>query len=85
MFDTKLNLSTGTLESNIIVSRGGDILKNYMYYILISIYFLLFLLHPYFVSRYLTLDVFLLSWLLFVDITAIMIKLIFWYLKKSKT
>ncbi|EDP68412.1 hypothetical protein CAT7_02984 [Carnobacterium sp. AT7] len=59
-------------------------MKNNMYYILMIFYFLLFLLYPYFVPQYLSLDGFLLSWLLFVALTATMIRLIMSYLKKKK-
>ncbi len=58
-------------------------MKNNMYYILMIFYFLLFLLYPYFVPQYLSLDGFLLSWLLFVALTATMIRLIMSYLKKK--
>lgn len=58
-------------------------LENYMFYILMSIYLPLFLLQPYFVPRYLSLNGFLLSWLLFTSITSVTIKLIWRYLEKK--
>ncbi|MGE7366550.1 hypothetical protein ACQKKE_07885 [Desemzia incerta] len=59
-------------------------MEKHMYYIIAPINLIILLCYPYFVPRYFTLNSFLITWLVYVAVSSLIIKVVLNHLKKHK-